>query len=405
MKKAIFNSLKLVVVLASALQIFFLGKVYAQEEITSPSFRIVTPTINSGTLVSSSTNYYFYSALGEISDPKLMSSSYSIGAGTPSTYIANVPLITCFETNTDSANSQCNTSYPNQNGTKGEAGEGGFYDRAKIVIDTQNNPTDALYGIQISTDNFTTIQYIDGVTRQAGTAKSIANFLTKDQWESFPWDSANIIGLSPNTEYQVRLTALHGDLTESPPSPSVNATTQIPSIAFDIDISGDTWPNPDESAAPYSIALGTLTPGEVITAPNRIYLDLGSNIISGISTYISDLNDGLLSNSASNTIPSPSVGNPTTVDLSTVSEGFGIKISNINSTTPSSLVRNSNYYNASIQDQVGRLRSTGTDTILTTSSGIYAGRAQIEVKATASFATPPADDYSDNLVFTVISNF
>jgi hypothetical protein len=198
----------------------------AQNMESDGGYQIIDPSINSGGNddQSSSSGYKLFTSISNnIQDERFDSDNYKLGSGSGYTFSANVPQIASVDSSDESI-----------------CGEGGCYDRARFTIDTQSNPSDTLYCIELTTDNWNTVLIVDGDTH---TPKPIANkdindFLTKSSWEMGAWSDANLIELSAQTQYMIRARALNGDFTESAPGPSESFETNSPTIVFDLDTDG-----------------------------------------------------------------------------------------------------------------------------------------------------------------------
>lgn len=385
-----------------------IGKVLA-DNLSSPNYVLIDPELSSTSGTSTTANYKLLTqGSNGISHGSISSSLYRIGSGQGYTFMANVPKVTCFETTTDSGSTDC-VSLPRGNGMIGECGETGCYDRAVIQIDTQSNPTDTVYSLQLSKDNWATIYIVDGTshTLKPLASKTIADYKTKSAWEGSPWDHFNIVGLEPNTEYKARVTALQGDFSESAPGPSVTATTSMPAITFDLDISPDLSTNTN---APYVVNLGVLTPETAkFQSSQRIKIDTSTNAQSGISVYVQDLYGGIRSTSTSYTLTSSSedLSNPAS------GEGFGLQESGVEQSASSAgyIVPSSTYDVAgSNVGEVSSAVATRTFCSLVSSSGtcgvdtatwVTGGKALFTIGARATLAAPAKSDYTDTLTFTV----
>ncbi len=263
------------------------------------------------------------------------------------------------------------------------------------------NPSDTLYSVQISTDNFVNdIQYIDGSTfrPESYANHNINDYRTEAVWEA---ETFNIQGLSANTQYYIRLTALHGDFTESDYSTIANATTSAGSISFDIDIaiSGGT---DTESAPPYSVAFSSGTAliagAATTTATGLVWLDIDSSSSGGVSVIVSGKYGGLYSATTTQTISSD------TEDLdATGAEGFGLQNYYIDydNTSP--------FYGdlTATTDYSGSINNVGT--VSTTANKIYSGDGPIKsgrtgayLKARAGTGIIPASDYSEEIYFILV---
>lgn len=374
---------------------------YAQNMTSDSGYEIIDPTINSGGNddQSSASGYMLRESIGDsFNDERFESASYKLGVGQGYTFMANVPEISYFQTDDAAMINIC--------------GAGGCYDRARFEIDTNDNPTDALYLIEITSDNWMTIQCLDGSTHQpkAISSKSINDYLTKSTWETGSWTEANILGLSQDTQYKIRARSLNGDFTESEAGPEQTEDTTDPYIIFDINISGDTW---QSSTAPYEISLGEISTISPSTATDLIWLDISTNAVNGATISVRDSNQGLISPSTSGQIDSESE------DLTSEREGFGLKI-DISKRLPAAgqpgYLRESTIYNTTGAHEVGALVSspvvilctieeTGGNCSTGTGSPVDGGRAAIWIKARASVTNPSAGDYADSITFTSIGTF
>jgi hypothetical protein len=172
-----------------------------------------------GTANSSTGNYSLEGITGEISGNPGNTTTYTLNPGFVQTQQANVPQVTL--------------SNPSS-----------YYDKLKFVIDQQNNPSDALYALQIKAGdascNFSTgtINYIKN-DLTVGASLTVADYQTYGIWGGAAGN--NIIGL---------------------------------------------------------------VAGSVSNSPSNIGVDFATNADSGGSVYIYSLNGGLKSNSSSFTITS-----------------------------------------------------------------------------------------------------
>ncbi|MCC7304232.1 hypothetical protein IT418_02355 [bacterium] len=385
------------------------GSAVLAENISSSNYVLVDPELLSASGSTSSTNYSaLLNGSGGVGYGQISSSLYKIGSGQGYTFMANTPKIKCFETATDNGTTNC-TDLPANNGMVGECGETGCYDRAMVQIDTEGNPTDAVYSIQISKDNWTTIMVVDGSTHtlKPFSSKAISDYLSAASWHSTPWDGYNVIGLQANTEYKVRATALHGDFTESEVSPPVTATTSLPTVTFDLDISPDLL---TDTNAPYTVNLGALVP-ETAKFENsqRVKVDVSTNAQSGISVYVKDAHTGIRSTSTSYTIASSSedLSNPASGD------GFGLQESGTTQSVSSAgFVVPTATFDLS-GSNVGAVSSSGDTLAFCTlvssldtcgsdpATWVTAGKALFTIGVRASLTAPAKADYTDTLTFTI----
>lgn len=362
------------------------------DDINSTTYKIIDFSYNNtGSNQTSATNFKTLINLNNApNDSRFSSTNYRIGAGAVNVWLANVPKIKCFET--VSAGSTNCTASAVSGGMVHVCGQGGCFDKARFEIDTQNNPTDALYSMQISTDpSFAAYSYIDGSTLTLKSSHTINDYLTKTAWET---PTFNVLGLTANTTYYLRATALHGNYTESDPGPTANATTGLPSITFDIDIA-DTTGFSAESAPPYAVSLGSIVSTASTTATNLIWMDIGTNVAAGVNVFAKSANSGLRSPSKSYTLAS---GN---LNLDATS-GYGLQKFTIAQTYLGPLTATSNFNNAG--NIVGGVNNTGNgpNVFTTSSQPIYQGRGALYVKARSASTSPSANDYADVITFTVL---
>lgn len=314
-----------------------------------------------------STSYGLTAQTGELSaGDKLDGSTFSLGAGLTFTRQANVPAAPTF-TNVSSN-----------------------YNKLHFIIDTAGNPSDTLFAIAISTDNFVTTRYIKN-------DNTITDTLTTSDYQTYTnWGGASgedVIGLLNNTEYKIKVKAWHDAFTETEYGPTAAATTSAPSLTFDIDISS----SDSETGAPYTLSFGNLTPGSVTTATDKIWIDLSTNGEGGGFVYAYSTNAGLRSSAQSYTITSAST------NLSSASEGFGLQSATDTESAGGPLAPSSPFNGAS--ENVGGVSTTSQTLYNSSSAPITAGRGSLLVKAKASALTPAAGDYSETITLIASSTF
>ena len=397
-----------------------LGSLQA-ETLQSPNYTIKDATLNSGGQAVTSTSYSMLSAIGDYTaDSRLTSGSYELKSGFPNGILANVPKVQCFETTTTSGTTHC-LSFPNSKGAIGECGYSGCYNKAKIEIDVQSNPSDTLFLIQIVSDNV--IYYLKS-DHTLGSSFDSSNFLTKCQIEGKDlndlncdtdakpgWNSTlqsyNLLGLTANTTYTASVLALNGDFTGTRFSDIASATTSSMQLTFDIDIAPESG-TATETAAPYSVNLGEITLGFPSTATNLVWVDMGSNISAGLTLYIKDLNNGLYSSTKSSLIPSE---NENLTNDTNNNGGFGIKTYNYESpTTELGPLLRASAYNTGTTNTVGSLATTDnllfyTNNISTNKGEIVNARGAFYLKSRSAISNPSSGDYNDSLTIAVIGNF
>ena len=265
-----------------------------------------------------------------------------------------------------------------------------WYNKLKFTINTSNNPTDAKYAIAISTDNFTTTNYIQS-DNTIGATLGAEDFQTYATWGGA--SGGFVTGLTGSTTYYIKVKATQGKYTESGWGPVASAATVGSRLSFDIDVA----PTDQETAAPYAVSMGTLTTGTVNTATDKVWIDLDTNGSSGGYVYVYDQYNGLRSAVTNYTITSASS------DLTEASEGFGIQSASVTESAGGPLAAQSPYNGAG--HNVG-IVDTSIRTIYTSSNlPITAGRGSFYIKAKPKNITPASSDYTDTLTIIATASF
>ncbi len=319
-----------------------------------------------GTANSASEEYRMNAMTGEISSTALVGNQYGLWPGLEYTQMANVPPAPTL------------------------TNAGNYYNRLNLVLATGNNPTDTLFAVAISTDNFTTTQFVQ-------SDNTVGSTLGAEDWQTYAnWGSGTgefIVGLNPGTTYYVRVKAQQGDFSEGPWGPTASTATSSLTLSFDIDVSDtDT-----ESAAPYNLQIGTLTPGSITTTTNRVWVDLTTNADSGGGVYLSSSNTGLYSTAADYLISA------VTGNLAALPEGFGVQSASVTQSAGGPIAANSPFDGTS--EVVGTLTNTPQQIFHSTSSPVTAGRASFLTKVKPSPLTPAAADYTEVITIIAAANF
>lgn len=181
--------------------------------------------------------------------------------------------------------------------------------------------------------------------------------------------------------------------------------TVAPSITFDIDIQSSCG---SESAAPYSVSLGTLTTTSVTTATNHICLELDTNASGGavVTVQGSGSADALESAASGDSIGTTYSGSSALLAAGT--EGYGICVASTSAVTGSATAVAP--YNADCTaDNVGGVDSAAPQNLLNTASAPLDGTANdtadIVVRAAIASTTAAANDYTDVLTFIATGTF
>jgi hypothetical protein len=311
-----------------------------------------------------STNYATDAISGEQSAGKLTGSTYDLGSGLLFTNQANVPPAPTF---TNPSN---------------------YYNKLKIVLDTGSNPSDTLFAIAISTDNFVTTNYVQSDATVGGTL-GLEDYQTYTAWGGA--GGTLIIGLTASTTYKVKVKAWQGKFTETGYGPTATAATVSPQLSFDIDVSPS-----DVDNSVTTTSFGNLFAGTVTDSTDKVWVDFDTNAESGGRVYVASSNAGLLSTVASYTI------NAVTGNLTALSEGYGAQGSSATQSAGGPLAIATAYNLSSNNVAVTDLTIRE---IFTTSAPITAGRGSFLLKAKSSAVTPAASDYTETLTVVASASF
>ncbi len=170
-----------------------------------------------GTQKSDSTNYSIFGLAGEVESGRPASTNYQAGVGLIYTMQANVPPAPTL-------------SNPATN-----------YDRLKFIIQNGDNPTDAVFAIAISDDNWITTKYIQN-------DNTVGTVLGSEDWQTYAnWGGASgefVRTLAANTTHKIKVKAKRGNFTESGYGPeSASVATSNPSLTFGISSATLTFAN------------------------------------------------------------------------------------------------------------------------------------------------------------------
>ncbi len=316
-----------------------------------------------GTAGSSSANYSLNATSGEQTGTA-SSANYSLGAGEKYTKQANVPTITLVN-------------------------NARWYNKLLMTIGPQNNPSDALFSITISSDNFVTKQYVKA-DHTIGPSLTFADYQTYTNWGGAA--GVYIIGLQDSSTYSVKATAYRGNFTESGFGPAASANTSPPLLTFAIDVA----PTDITTTPPYQINLGDLLATTVVSSTDRVWTTLDTNAESGGTVYVSGQNSGLKSINANYTIAS------TSGDLAGQSEGFGSQVASVAQSTGGPLTATAPYAGSGNIIGVTDAQIRG---ILGSAAPIVSGRGSFLLKAKSAALTPSSSDYSEILSVIASASF
>lgn len=332
----------------------------------STNFQLQSYGVGSGgTAVSSSTNYQVNGLAGQLTG-RSTSAHYTGGFGLNYHMQGNVPTLTL--TNDDN-----------------------WYDKLHLTLDPAGNPSDTLFLIAISTDGFTTTQYIKNDLTITSTLNS-SDYMT---FADLGGSSGVILrGLAESTVYSVQADALRNSaFTETGLGPVTSGATVNQQIRFRLDVA----PTYTSTSPPYVVSFGSLLPGSVITASNKIWATISTNADNGGYIYGDGLNGGLSSVTTGHTIASG------TVNLSSATEGFGLQDLSVTQTAEGPLAENANY-NVS-GTNVSQLMTNLAELFTTSGSPITGGVGEIGVVAKAGLLTSAANDYTETMTLVAAGSF
>lgn len=254
-------------------------------------------------------------------------------------------------------------------------GSGQYYNKLQVTIDTSNDPSDTTYSVAVSTNGFVTTNYVQA----DDTLGASAVYQTYIAWGS--GSGFFMIGLTPNTTYQVKVDAKQGLFTNTRYSAAASAATAQPTVTFSISPNATTMPS--------------LLPSTVVTSSN-LALTFATNATSGGGVYVSSQHSGLMSSQSGYTIAAY------TGNLGSATEGFGVQAANPSQTSGGPLVTVSPFNGTG--NTVGAALANPLQ-LLSTAAPIIGGTADTYLKAKASTITPSSPDYQEILTFVASANF
>jgi hypothetical protein len=330
----------------------------------STNYKLDSFEFSSGGLPQQSANYRMEGVAGQNADSQVKSANFAVGSGLQFEQQANVPPAPTFTNDT-----------------------GNRYNKLRYTLNTGDNPSDTVFSIAISTDNFVTTNYI----QLDGTIGVSPIYQTYVSWGGA--SGGDVIGLARNTTFKVKADARQGEYTASAYGPEASAATIDVTLSFDIDVSATN----QSTNPPYTVALAELTAGTVTTATDKVWLSLTTNAEAGGFVYVYDENAGLRSSVNNYTIAA--VSN----NLTSIDEGYGLQADSVTQSSGGPFTRVAPY-NGSSQN-VGLVDTTIRQILSTANAPITSGRASIVIKAKSKVTTPPSSDYTDTVTFIASSGF
>jgi len=337
----------------------------------------------------------FFAAMPSTSNYQLNDYGFGNGGGTTSSTNYHLEGITGEQTGDASTatytdrNGLQDTQQANEPSAPTVTNPSNWYNKLHVVINNGGNPSDATFVIAISTDNFTTTNYIQN-DNTVGASLVLSDYQTYSAWGSA--SGFDVVGLAPNTTYYFKVKANRGQYTESGYSPTASVATSQVSMTFDIDVSASN----SSTSPPYNVAFGNLNLGSVTDSPTKVWFSLDTNALYGGTIYIVGSNTGLRSSAVGYTITSASA------DLSSAGEGFGAQSSSVTQSAGGPIASVSPYNVAS--NNVGIIDTTYRS-MYATSAAITGGRTSFLLKTKTQNTTPAANDYTDTLTAVAAAAF
>lgn len=335
---------------------------------SSASYKVLDYGFGSGGTASSSSSLYsLFGSLGQVDQGSPSSANYFIGAGLEYEIMATQPAAPTFV-------NQANN-----------------YNKLHLTINRGGvNAADYQYAIRIASASGQ-VYYVQN-DNTLGVNPTSTIWQTYSSWgESSGFD---IIGLNQGATYTARVAARQGRFyTQSDWGPQASATTSSPTLSFDINIGTTDTP----SSPPYTLDIGSMTPGNVATSANRAWVDVSTNATNGVLISINGTNNGLLSSSTSTTITSASN------DLTAQPSGYGAQSVSVSQSSGGPMAAVSPYNGAG--DNVGVLDTTKRYIFNSTQAPVTDGSVGFQLKAKPSNTTPAANDYVDTLTIIATGSF
>jgi hypothetical protein len=333
----------------------------------------------------------FFAAMPATTNYQLHDYGFGNGSGTTSTGNYSLEGVAGEQSSGDSSTSNAtaksglqNTQQANVPAAPTFTNPSNWYDKLHVGLNPGSDPSDTLYAIAISSDNFVTTRYIQNDTT-VGPALGIEDYQTYATWGGV--SGFTVIGLTPNTSYSIKAKAMQGTFTESGYGPSSTVSTSDLSLTFDIDVSATN----SETSSPYLLDFGTLLSNNVNDSPKKVWFDLDTNADFGGSIFVVSQNAGLKSTTTGYTISAVS-GN-----LGSLNEGFGAQATQ--ATAGSGTFSIVSPFDGT-SNTVGAI-TTQYQSMFTASTPLAAGRSAFLLKAKSTDTTPAAADYADT--FTAVA--
>lgn len=316
-----------------------------------------------GTDSSSSTSYMLNGVSGTQTGTQHTSTSYALGSGYNPTLNANVPAAPTL-------------SNPSS-----------YYDKLQLTINDGGNPTDTVFLIAVSPDNFVTTYYVQP-DNSISLSYTLATYRTYASYGS--GSGFLLLGLNPNTTYTAKVKAMRGNFTESAYSPVSSGVATVGQVlSFGLTTTLTVTP-------PFIANFSSLSAGTVFAADADVNINFTTNANAGGSVYIKSANGALSSVAASYSITSA------TTDLAVASKGYGVQVTSATQSSGGPISSQAPFNGAA--DNVGALTSVLQE-LVRSSNPVTAAASTFRIKAKTDPLVPSMSDYTDQLTVVAAMNY
>lgn len=178
----------------------------------SENYKIKYETISGGQGPERSDNYKMLESIGEVGEGHQRSPNYQVGAGQAFGIMANLPPAPTL------------------------VNDNNYYNKLHFTIDPGNNPSDTLFAIAISNDNWVTVEYVQQCENGTCPTRSVLGLEDWQTYTQFGGASGKLAtGLEPEKTYKIKVKATSGEFTMTDWGPeSAQATTSALELSFSI---------------------------------------------------------------------------------------------------------------------------------------------------------------------------
>ena len=176
----------------------------------SENYKIKYETVSGGQGPEQSTSYQLFESIGEVGASQQRSTNYLIGGGQAFGIMSNLPP----------APTLVNDGSPS------------YYNKLHFTINPGDNPSDTLFAVAITDDDWVTTRYIQ-------SDNSVGDALGNEDWQTYTnWGGVSgelVTSLEPEITYKIKVRARQGDFTMTGWGPeSSGVATSALSLSFSI---------------------------------------------------------------------------------------------------------------------------------------------------------------------------